>query len=96
MDYVLGFTLEDKWGALNKRTRNKVTSQVAGMIEKMQSITPNDMRPGPIGGGAPFRGPWFSDYGAGPFDTPRTGGLVKPQVRRIPPFKAGSKGYTEV
>jgi hypothetical protein len=39
------------------------------MIEEMQSITLNHMRPGPIGGGAPFRGPWFSDYGAGPFDT---------------------------
>jgi hypothetical protein len=69
MDYVPGCTVEDNWEALNERTRNEVTSQVAGMIEQMQSITLNHMRPGPIGGGAPFRGPWFSDYGAGPFDT---------------------------
>jgi len=69
MDYVPGFTLEDKWEALSERTRNEVTSQVADMIEQMQSITLNHMPPGPIGGGAPFRGPWFSEYGAGPFDT---------------------------
>jgi hypothetical protein len=69
MDYVSGCTIGDCWEALNERTRDEVTSQVAGMIEQMQSITLNHMRLGPIGGGAPFRGTWFSDYGAGPFDT---------------------------
>jgi aminoglycoside phosphotransferase (APT) family kinase protein len=69
MDYISGYTVGDNWKALNKRTRNKVASQVASMIEQMQSITLNHMPPGPIGGGAPFRGAWFSDYGAGPFDT---------------------------
>ncbi|KAN0074924.1 hypothetical protein V8E54_007535 [Elaphomyces granulatus] len=70
MDYVLGCCVEpDNWETLSERTHDEVTSQVAGMIEQMQSVTLNHMRPGPIGGGAPFQGPWFSDYGAGPFDT---------------------------
>jgi aminoglycoside phosphotransferase (APT) family kinase protein len=72
MDYVPGFTVEDNWKVLSETTRDDVTSQVAGMIEQMQSISLNHMPPGPIGGGAPFQGPWFSDtcgIGPGPFDT---------------------------
>ncbi|OXV10467.1 hypothetical protein Egran_01769 [Elaphomyces granulatus] len=72
MDYVLGCTVEDNWKVLSETTRDEVTSQVAGMVEQMQSISLNHMRPGPIGGGAPFQGPWFSDTcgnGSGPFDT---------------------------
>ena len=40
------------------------------MIEAMQSRSLKELPPGPIGGRVTkFEGPWFTDYGAGPFAT---------------------------
>jgi hypothetical protein len=71
MDYIPGMSLDRCWSSLDDTTRLEVISQISSMIESMQSIPLNHMPPGPIGGsaGAPFRGCWFSDYSAGPFET---------------------------
>ncbi|OAA62741.1 Protein kinase-like domain protein [Niveomyces insectorum RCEF 264] len=70
MDYVPGPTVEACWDSLELRKRQIVADQVAAMIDTMQ---PRDLQlpPGPIGGsdGCKFEGPWFTDYGAGPFAT---------------------------
>ncbi|KAK1772249.1 kinase-like domain-containing protein [Phialemonium atrogriseum] len=70
MDYVPGPTVEECWDFLDVSQRQLVASQVAAMIETMQS-TPLKLPPGPMGGaeGQKFEGPWFTDYGAGPFAT---------------------------
>lgn len=70
MDYVPGPTVEECWDSLDTSQRQGVASQVAAMIETMQS-TPAGLPPGPIGGsgGWKFEGIWFTDYGAGPFAT---------------------------
>lgn len=70
MDYLPGSTVEECWDALDQDKRESVARQVAGMIETMQSKSLNERPPGPIGNGtAKFEGPWFTDYGAGPFAT---------------------------
>lgn len=71
MDYICGPTVEQCWASLNKAEKESVASQVADMIERMQATTINHAPPGPIGwrDGEPFQGPWFTDYGAGPFTT---------------------------
>lgn len=72
MDYVPGPTVEECWDSLDVSQRQLVASQVAAMIETMQS-TPLQLPPGPIGGteGQKFEGPWFTDYSASPFATLR-------------------------
>ena len=71
MDYIPGGTLEEGWDALDYKTRDSVASQVAVMVNAMQLKPLRDEPPGPVGGsgGAPFRGCWFSEQGAGPFAT---------------------------
>lgn len=71
MDYIPGPTVEECWDSLTLSQRQSVASQVATMTETMQS-TSLTLPPGPIGGtgeGEKFEGPWFTDYGAGPFAT---------------------------
>jgi aminoglycoside phosphotransferase (APT) family kinase protein len=68
MDYIPGPTVEECWDILQSSEREAVADQVAAMIEKMQ-LTPLGTPPGPLGDteGRKFEGPWFTDYGAGPF-----------------------------
>jgi len=66
MDYVEGVCLANCWNELGSWKRQSVISQVAGMIQQLQSVRLNN--PGPIGGG-PSQGKWFTDYSAGPFAT---------------------------
>ncbi|CAJ2502758.1 Uu.00g101520.m01.CDS01 [Anthostomella pinea] len=49
--------------------RDEVVTQVAKWIDDMQSKPFNKIQPGPVGGtgDSPWDGPWFTDYGAGPF-----------------------------
>ncbi|KAH6715837.1 kinase-like domain-containing protein [Leptodontidium sp. MPI-SDFR-AT-0119] len=70
MDYVPGPTVKECWGSLDVSQRESVARQVAASIDIMQSTTLK-LPPGPIGwtGGQKFEGPWFTDYGAGPFAT---------------------------
>lgn len=64
MDYILGQPLDECWNSLSRDTQGRIASQVAGMIQEMQSFELQN--PGPIGGG-PCRGRFFTDYSAGPF-----------------------------
>jgi aminoglycoside phosphotransferase (APT) family kinase protein len=70
MDYVPGPTVEECWNSLDLDPKLSVTGQVAAMINRMQSSS-FKISPGPIGGseGQKFQGPWFTEYGAGPFAT---------------------------
>jgi hypothetical protein len=70
MDYISGSTVEECWDSLDSSQRQSVTSQVSAIINKMQS-TPLKKSPGPIGRiqDQKFKGPWFTDNGAGPFAT---------------------------
>lgn len=70
MDFIPGQTVEECWDSLEASSQESVAGQVATMINKMQA-TPLEIPPGPIGGtdGHRFEGPWFTDYGAGPFET---------------------------
>lgn len=71
MDYIAGPTVETCWHLLDKESRESVATQVAKMMENMQSNCIANLPIGPIGHNTdePFRGPWFTDYGAGPFTT---------------------------
>ncbi|KAJ5947938.1 Aminoglycoside phosphotransferase [Penicillium verhagenii] len=64
MDYVPGQPLDECWNCLSSDAQGRIASQVAGMIQEMQSFELQN--PGPIGGG-PSRGRFFTDYSAGPF-----------------------------
>lgn len=68
MDYIPGPTVDECWNSLEVDQRQLVSSQVASMIEKMQSTTLK-LPPGPVGwtGSQKFVGPWFTEVGAGPF-----------------------------
>jgi aminoglycoside phosphotransferase (APT) family kinase protein len=67
MDYVQGQNLATVWANLDQDSRSDITSQVAAMIQQMGSLTLE--RPGLVGSSlSRFRGVWFSDYGARPFD----------------------------
>ncbi|KAF5586390.1 kinase-like (PK-like) [Fusarium subglutinans] len=71
MDYIKGFTIDKSWQSLDMTAKETVAQQIADAIEKMQSTILNHMPVGPIGRSqdVKFQGPWFTDYGAGPFDT---------------------------
>lgn len=68
MDYVPGPTVDECWDSLDLSQRQSVASQVAAIIETMQSTTLK-LPPRPVIGtrGQKFEGPCFTDYGAGPF-----------------------------
>ncbi|EQB49821.1 hypothetical protein CGLO_10796 [Colletotrichum gloeosporioides Cg-14] len=71
MDFVPGVSLEKAWPDLDTDTRESVAVKVAEMIDRMQSLKISDMPPGPVdhGGDEPWRGPYFTEYGTGPFPT---------------------------
>ncbi|KAF5635273.1 kinase-like (PK-like) [Fusarium tjaetaba] len=71
MDYIKGSMIDKSWQSLGITAKETVAQQVADVIEKMQSTVLNHMPVGPIGRSqeAKFQGPWFTDYGAGPFNT---------------------------
>ncbi|KAH8905473.1 hypothetical protein BR93DRAFT_798495 [Coniochaeta sp. PMI_546] len=70
MDYIAGPTVQEAWPSLEQEAKESVTQQVADMIETMQSHKLNHMPPGPVGSpDEKCQGPWFTDYGAGPFKT---------------------------
>lgn len=71
MDFIPGHTLEDSWPNMEQRERESAAGVVAGMLDLMQSTPLNHMPPGPVAymEDEPWEGPWFTDYGAGPFKT---------------------------
>ncbi|KAF5236911.1 hypothetical protein FANTH_11084 [Fusarium anthophilum] len=73
MEYVQGLSIDKSWQSFDTSTKETIAQQVADVIEKMQSIVLNNMPVGPIGRAQDekFQGPWFTDYGAGPFNTLR-------------------------
>lgn len=66
MDYVEGLSLDHCWDELSPEVHKNIAAQVAAMVNQLQSIRSD--HPGVIGGGV-SEGIWFSDYGAGPFET---------------------------
>lgn len=66
MDYIKGQNLGDCWKYLTKYQKNDVICQTAIIIKQLQSISIPTA--GPLGGG-PCRGKFFTDYGAGPFNS---------------------------
>lgn len=65
MDYIAGPTVQEAWPSLEQDARQSVTRQVT-----MQSRRLDDMPPGPFDSpNEKCQGPWFTDYGAGPFAT---------------------------
>ncbi|KAF4417459.1 kinase-like (PK-like) [Fusarium acutatum] len=71
MDYIKGSTVEKVWRSFDLARKKTVAQQVADVINKMQSTVLNHLPLGPIGKAQDetSQGPWFTDYGAGPFDT---------------------------
>ncbi|KAF5709781.1 kinase-like (PK-like) [Fusarium globosum] len=71
MDYIKGSMMDKSWQSLDTTAKATVAQQVADVINKMQSTILNHMPVGPIerAQDAKFQGPWFTDYGAGPFNT---------------------------
>ena len=66
MDYIKGQDLGDCWIHLTKDQKDDVVCQTAAMIQQLQSVP--IATAGPLGGG-PCRGRFFTDYGAGPFNS---------------------------
>ena len=66
MGYVQGQNLGDCWTHLTKHQKDDVIRQTAVIIKQLQSI--QIPTAGPLGGG-PCRGKFFTDYGAGPFNS---------------------------
>ncbi|KAB8229917.1 uncharacterized protein BDW43DRAFT_314563 [Aspergillus alliaceus] len=73
MDFVDGRSVEQCWGDLSQAERVDVVSQVASIITTLRSIPLSDQqqqKPGPVGCKCCVaRGFWFTDIGAGPFDS---------------------------
>lgn len=74
MDYIDGQSLDHQWNTLDNTTRTSVLSQLANFMKQLRDLSNPSPRPGPIDE-SPCRGPWFTIYDAGPFDT--HGGLVE-------------------
>ncbi|KAJ0161645.1 hypothetical protein CTA2_5864 [Colletotrichum tanaceti] len=71
MDFVPGTLLEKAWPDLSTDERESMALKAAEMINRMQSLNLGGMPPGPVGfeGDEPWRGPYFTAYGIGPFAT---------------------------
>ena len=73
MDFVDGKSVEQYWGDLSLGERVDVVSQVASMIITLWSIPlsqKQQQQPGPVGcRNCVARGYWFTEIGAGPFDS---------------------------
>lgn len=68
MDYIEGMCISDCWAGLDEKAKSSVTDQVANIILNLQSVRVWEP-PGPLNCDEPFRGIWYTDYGAGPFPT---------------------------
>lgn len=70
MDYIEGQTVDECWNSLALDQQESVVSQIAAIIESMQSKTLK-LPTRPIGKveNEKFQGPWFTHYGAGTFAT---------------------------
>ena len=64
MEYIEGRLVSDIWDDLDINARSKLLNQSYEYIRGLQAIKLNC--PGPIGGGL-SEGPFFTEYGAGPF-----------------------------
>ena len=73
MDFIDGPTVEACWDTLNQTEREDIVSQVASMINTLQSFELSSQQqdlPGPVGCKTCLaRGFWFPDFGAGPFNS---------------------------
>lgn len=73
MDFIDGPTVEACWDILNQTEREDVVSQVASIVNTLQSfqLSPQQQElPGPVGCKTCLaRGFWFPDFGAGPFNS---------------------------
>lgn len=73
MDFIEGRSVETCWSDLNKAERVDIVSQVTSMITCLRSIPlsqEQQSQPGPVGcKSCVARGYWFTDMGAGPFDS---------------------------
>ncbi|KAI0324884.1 hypothetical protein GY45DRAFT_1375189 [Cubamyces sp. BRFM 1775] len=65
-DYVPGEDLEQHWGTLDSAQRASVLGKLKGYLGELRSLSSPNATPGPQSGGL-CQGPWFSDWGAGPF-----------------------------
>ena len=64
MEYIEGRLVSDIWDDMDINARGKLLRQLSEYLRALQAIKLNC--PGPIGGGI-SEGPFFTDYGAGPF-----------------------------
>ncbi|KAJ5615021.1 Aminoglycoside phosphotransferase [Penicillium hordei] len=64
MDFIPGQPLNECWNGISRDTQGKIATQIAEMIQELQSI--ELLQPGPASE-QPCRGPFFTDYSAGPF-----------------------------
>ncbi|CAL1696665.1 unnamed protein product [Somion occarium] len=70
MELVPGRNLQEVWDDLDTVTRQTVMAQISSYIGQMRALPrpSGAAAPGPIDGSR-CRGPWFTFYDAGPFDT---------------------------
>lgn len=66
MDFIPGECLTDIWSSLTSEKRLEVYRQICDMLGALHQQTLG--RPGPVGGGR-SNGFYFTEYGAGPFDS---------------------------
>ncbi|KZF24945.1 phosphotransferase enzyme family protein [Xylona heveae TC161] len=66
MDYIEGELLSEIWSELTEETRYDINCQLSDFVHQLQSLKMDS--PGPIGGGI-SNGAFFTDYGAGPFES---------------------------
>ncbi|TPX12170.1 uncharacterized protein E0L32_007056 [Thyridium curvatum] len=71
MDFIPGELLEQAWPSLTQEQRLGLTKTIAQLIRRLQSVTLNDLPPGPVGADDDdvYQGPYFTHYGAGPFSS---------------------------
>ncbi|KAI1876815.1 uncharacterized protein JN550_000887 [Neoarthrinium moseri] len=69
MDFIEGQNLHKLWPSMDEDARKEIVNQVAGIVTHLQSIPVDGLPPGPVREMSlePWIGPWFSEYGAGPF-----------------------------
>ncbi|KAJ3529565.1 hypothetical protein NM208_g8764 [Fusarium decemcellulare] len=69
MDFIQGQVLDKLWPSLDAEARQDMAKRTIALIEKLQSTSVGALPPGPVGGsqGEPWEGPFFTQYGTGPF-----------------------------
>lgn len=68
MEYIEGRLVSDIWNDLDSEGRCDILRQLCEYIRELQALKMD--RPGPVGGGI-SEGSFFTDYGAGPFESRR-------------------------